>query len=59
MHCPHCFKEINPAKMLRAIESKKRSEQSRLNGKKGGRHKKNCTCEKHEIIGNIFTNATH
>jgi len=35
--CPHCHKEINPAALLRSIESEARKETSRRNGAKGGR----------------------
>ena len=47
---PYCSAEINPGKLLRAIESENRKEQSRINGKKGGRHKKGCQCKIHERI---------
>lgn len=35
--CPHCGQPINPAALLRSIESEARKETSRRNGAKGGR----------------------
>lgn len=43
MNCPHCKKTITPSEagqMLGAIITKKKSDASRRNGKKGGRPKK-------------------
>lgn len=42
LRCPHCSEImiVNPAAMLGAIKTKKKSRQSRINGKKGGRPKK-------------------
>jgi hypothetical protein len=37
MKCPHCGGDINAASLLRSIQSEKRSDASRENGKKGGR----------------------
>lgn len=38
--CPFCGKEFNVGKLIRSIKSNKRSEASRINGRKGGRPKK-------------------
>lgn len=40
MKCPHCGVEINAGQLLRSIPSKRRSEASRQNGKRGGRPRK-------------------
>lgn len=42
LRCPHCSEImiVNPAAMLGAIKTKKKSRQSRINGAKGGRPKK-------------------
>lgn len=41
--CPHCSRthKINPASMLGSITSDAKARAARINGKKGGRPKKN------------------
>lgn len=44
MTCPHCKQELTPsqiASLMGAIKTDKKSKSSALNGKKGGRPKKN------------------